>query len=507
MVKGWNVQNGNTYYFDLITGTMVKGTVDIDGNSYFFDTTTGILQSGNTTTPNNGWYEENGNKYWYENGVRQGLEGRGKEIYDPDTDAWYWLDSVDNGKMAVSKDVYQESYAGVYADRADGTEKWVRYDENGHMVKGWNVQNDNTYYFDLITGAMVKGNVQIDGKDYTFDTTTGVLQNSGTSNDTNNPDDNASGANEDVTHVHSYTENVTKEATCGSDGTKTFTCSGCNDSYTESIPATGMHIWDSGRVTQEATCTSEGVKTYTCTVCGKTKIEAISKTAHRYTETVVNPTCTEKGYTEHTCSVCSDTYKDNYVDIEPDAHVEGEWEITIEPTYTEAGEKVKKCTKCGTTLETEEIPVLELTNGDAVYTITLAGGSTTTVIGHYDTEKAADLAALVNAYRVENGLTELTVHSKLQEKADIRGYQTSYYWEHLTPAGQSPTALYNYSAENLAWCEAVTSAQDIFDALKDCEDHDAIMLSTYTGNITATTVFCKKVGEDDYEYYWVQVFR
>ena len=68
--------------------------------------------SANAETPLNGWYEENGCKYWYENGVRQGTEGRGKEIYDPGSDGWYWLDAVDGGKMAVGKDVYQESDGG-----------------------------------------------------------------------------------------------------------------------------------------------------------------------------------------------------------------------------------------------------------------------------------------------------------------------------------------------------------------------------------------------------------
>ena len=42
----------------------------------------------------NGWVEENGKKYWYEKGVKQGTTGRGKEIYDPDSDAWSWLDAV-----------------------------------------------------------------------------------------------------------------------------------------------------------------------------------------------------------------------------------------------------------------------------------------------------------------------------------------------------------------------------------------------------------------------------
>ena len=58
------------------------------------------------------WREEDGNLYWYEGGVRQGydpgnLNYRGKEIYDPKSDAWYWLDNVDGGKKDVSKDVYQ----------------------------------------------------------------------------------------------------------------------------------------------------------------------------------------------------------------------------------------------------------------------------------------------------------------------------------------------------------------------------------------------------------------
>ena len=122
----------------------------------------------------NGWVEENGKKYWYENGVKQGTTGRGKEIYDPDSDAWYWLDAVQGGAMTVSKDVYQESAAGQWADKPDGTGKWVRYDENGHMVKGWQTTDKGTYYFDLITGAMAKGAGDIDGVPCAFDKYTGI---------------------------------------------------------------------------------------------------------------------------------------------------------------------------------------------------------------------------------------------------------------------------------------------------------------------------------------------
>ena len=136
---------------------MEHGAVVIDGKPCAFDKVTGVGIDCE-------WYTIDGNEYWYELGVRQGLEGRGKEIYDPKSDAWYWLDSIDGGKKAVSKDVYQDSNGG----------KWVRYDEDGHMVKGWTANSNGRYYFDLITGAMMKGLVNINGTNHYFDEITGI---------------------------------------------------------------------------------------------------------------------------------------------------------------------------------------------------------------------------------------------------------------------------------------------------------------------------------------------
>ncbi|MBO5459403.1 MAG: hypothetical protein J5981_04035, partial [Lachnospira sp.] len=166
MVKGWDTNENGKYYFVPITGALAKGVVNIDGTDYRFNDITGVILDLV-------FVNDNGNEFWYENGIKQGTEGRGKEIYDPATDAWYWLDSIDGGKKAVSKDVYQESYAGQYADRPDGTGKWVRYDENGRMVKGWSA--DRNYYFDMTTGAMAKGTTTIDGVEYTFDWITGIV--------------------------------------------------------------------------------------------------------------------------------------------------------------------------------------------------------------------------------------------------------------------------------------------------------------------------------------------
>ena len=199
MIKGEDYRNGGWYWFDPITGEMLKGYREItmaDGNKkyvYYDDVngqmvydereTDGIAYKFNEGTGEgyNGWADANGRQVWYENGVRQGYKGndityRGKEIYDAVSDAWYWLDNVEGGAKAVNKDVYQESYAGIYADREDGTGKWVRYDADGHMIKGWSEQNGNTYYFDMETGAMAKGPANIDGQQYYFDVNTGARQ-------------------------------------------------------------------------------------------------------------------------------------------------------------------------------------------------------------------------------------------------------------------------------------------------------------------------------------------
>ena len=197
MVKGWQTAEAGTYYFDPVYGTMAKGNVTIDGRNYIFDQYTGILvrevndnDDNGISLDNDGWHPVNGENYWYENGERQGVKYnsdgsidmsyRGKEIYDSSNNAWYWLDSVQNGAIAKNKDVYQDSEAGEWGNRIgdDGKTygKWVRYDADGHMVKGWQTTQAGTYYFDPVYGTMAKGEAVIDGRNYYFDIYTGVLQ-------------------------------------------------------------------------------------------------------------------------------------------------------------------------------------------------------------------------------------------------------------------------------------------------------------------------------------------
>ena len=155
-----------------------------------------------------------------------------------------------------------------------------------------------------------------------------------------------------LTHEHSYKAVVTAP-TCTEKGYTTHTCA-CGDSYVDTYTDALGHAWDEGKVTKEPTETETGTKTFTCTRCGETRTEVIPALSHEhsYKDVVTAPTCTEKGYTTHTCA-CGDSYVDTYVDALGHAWDEGK--VTKEPTETETGVKTFTCTRCGET-KTETIP-------------------------------------------------------------------------------------------------------------------------------------------------------
>ena len=79
-----------------------------------------------------------------------------------------------------------------------------------------------------------------------------------------------------VSHTHSYKDIVTAP-TCTAKGYTTHTCS-CGDSYVDTYVDALGHAWDSGTVTKQPTATETGVRTYTCTRCSATKTETIPAT-------------------------------------------------------------------------------------------------------------------------------------------------------------------------------------------------------------------------------------
>ena len=77
-------------------------------------------------------------------------------------------------------------------------------------------------------------------------------------------------------HEHNYVRQE-RPATCTQGGFVMYVCA-CGSSYNEAVyPALG-HDWDSGTVTKQPTATETGVRTYTCTRCSATKTETIPAT-------------------------------------------------------------------------------------------------------------------------------------------------------------------------------------------------------------------------------------
>lgn len=160
----WVAQYGARMGFDSFPtnsrGWQYTSSGKVDGISGNVD----MNAFGNKEYANGGhWVTKNDQKYWRDS---DGSLARSKEIYDPESNAWYWIDS--DGTMAHDKDVYLRSNGG----------KWVRYDSNGHMVKGEDYRYGGWYYFDVTTGAMAKGISYVPsngGKEVCYDRVTGKM--------------------------------------------------------------------------------------------------------------------------------------------------------------------------------------------------------------------------------------------------------------------------------------------------------------------------------------------
>lgn len=109
------------------------------------------------------------------------------------------------------------------------------------------------------------------------------------------------------------------------------------------------HSYDNGVITTPATETTEGVKTYTCSVCHHTKTETVPKLSHTHSLSV-DYSKDETGHW-HTCSGCTEK-----VDFE--AHTEDSGTVTVQPTETTEGIRVYSCTVCGYVIRTETVPAL-----------------------------------------------------------------------------------------------------------------------------------------------------
>ncbi|MBQ8659145.1 MAG: hypothetical protein IJ506_08415 [Clostridia bacterium] len=120
---------------------------------------------------------------------------------------------------------------------------------------------------------------------------------------------NSSGGNsETVTCTHDYKLEGTVEATCVKDGAKTYKCSKCEDTYSETLVKTG-HNYGEWTQTKDPDCAQDGEKQRTCSICNVVETDYVASLPHTYIEMLTeNSSCTEQGYVVYVCEECEDTY-------------------------------------------------------------------------------------------------------------------------------------------------------------------------------------------------------
>lgn len=153
---------------------------------------------------------------------------------------------------------------------------------------------------------------------------------------------------------------ITKEPTQISTGIKTYICKTCKKTKEETIPMLKGHNWDQGTITKLPTCTEQGEKTYKCTDedCDETYTESIPATGHKNTKVInkKDATCESKGYTGDTfCDDCKQVIKAGKT-INQIEHAWNNGTLKTAPTCESEGIKEYTCKTCGKTKEEPVAP-------------------------------------------------------------------------------------------------------------------------------------------------------
>ena len=197
-------------------------------------------------------------------------------------------------------------------------------------------------------------------------------------------------------HTHNYTGSITKEATCTEAGVRTYTCS-CGDSYTENIPATG-HSYVS-KVTKAATTTEEGIMTYTCSKCGHSytqpiaKLESDDSSKDNGSQNQKPQPGTDNGNQNQEPQPDTDNGKDNGTSIKPyikdDSGKKG-WDV-IKPQLedTKAGDTVTVAMN-GTTVVPKDV-IDSIKGKDTTLVLDMGNGLSWKIFGKDITDAAGDI--------------------------------------------------------------------------------------------------------------------
>lgn len=530
MQTGW-LQLGNTWYYLKPSGAMAIGWEKVGGDWYYLNSSgamqTGWLQLGNT------WYylKSSGamaSNEWVDGGVyyvdANGIYIPGKTqttgSWQKDNTGWWYR----NADASYPTDKWEEINS-----------KWYHFNTSGYMETGWITTGDLWYHLaesgELTCGypnggetvkltKTINATCTTDGyQEYTCskcgETHQVILPKTG----------------------HNYQVSKKVDATCTADGYDVYTCTNCKDTYTKTTQQKLGHDFSKKIDHKDSTCTVKGYDLYKCSRCDETKKTELALVDHNYQlSKTVKATCTADGYKEYTCSMCNKSYQEKLpktghdydmnteverVDSTCSTHGHVNYackvcgdiktvELDLNPenhSYTETGRDLQyiyyKCSECGA--EKKEF-------NDQEYTIDLGNGKTTTVVGHFDLEMRDKILEIINEKRAyyAGGIPLLSLAgdtTSLQDAANTRAIEITYSYSHTRPNGnRAITDLYPYAhtdAENLA--KGQSSAEQVCDDWFSSPTHNRNIVNNSYRTI-GISVFCQKLGEDDYVNNFSQLF-
>lgn len=530
MQTGW-LQLGNTWYYLKPSGAMAIGWEKVGGDWYYLNSSgamqTGWLQLGNT------WY------YLKSSGAMASNEWVDGGVYYVDANGIYIP-----GKTQTTGS-WQKDNTGWWYRNADGSyptdkweeinSKWYHFNTSGYMETGWITTGDLWYHLaesgELTCGypnggetvkltKTINATCTTDGyQEYTCskcgETHQVILPKTG----------------------HNYQVSKKVDATCTADGYDVYTCTNCKDTYTKTTQQKLGHDFSKKIDHKDSTCTVKGYDLYKCSRCDETKKTELALVDHNYQlSKTVKATCTADGYKEYTCSMCNKSYQEKLpktghdydmnteverVDSTCSTHGHVNYackvcgdiktvELDLNPenhSYTETGRDLQyiyyKCSECGA--EKKEF-------NDQEYTIDLGNGKTTTVVGHFDLEMRDKILEIINEKRAyyAGGIPLLSLAgdtTSLQDAANTRAIEITYSYSHTRPNGnRAITDLYPYAhtdAEKLA--KGQSSAEQVCDDWFSSPTHNRNIVNNSYRTI-GISVFCQKLGEDDYVNNFSQLF-
>ena len=528
MQTGW-LQLGNTWYYLKPSGAMAIGWEKVGGDWYYLNSSgamqTGWLQLGNT------WY------YLKSSGAMASNEWVDGGVYYVDANGIYIP-----GKTQTTGS-WQKDNTGWWYRNADGSyptdkweeinSKWYHFNTSGYMETGWITTGDLWYHLaesgELTCGypnggetvkltKTINATCTTDGyQEYTCskcgETHQVILPKTG----------------------HNYQVSKKVDATCTADGYDVYTCTNCKDTYTKTTQQKLGHDFSKKIDHKDSTCTVKGYDLYKCSRCDETKKTELALVDHNYQlSKTVKATCTADGYKEYTCSMCNKSYQEKLpktghdydmnteverVDSTCSTHGHVNYackvcgdiktiELDLNPenhSYTETGRDLQyiyyKCSECGA--EKKEF-------NDQEYTIDLGNGKTTTVVGHFDLEMREKILEIINEKRGRFEIPLLSLAgdtTPLQDAANTRAVEITYSYSHTRPNGnRAITDLYPYAhtdAENLA--KGQSSAEQVCDDWFSSPTHNRNIVNNSYRTI-GISVFCQKLGEDDYVNNFSQLF-